>query len=101
VFTRRFYREPAGQRRIDQELYWQNLATPVESGPETTKMDGRQGAVLGGLAGIYGCFVLLLAIVPNPLAGRLAFVAFGFALIGLGWLLYRAYNRGGRREPPK
>jgi Na+/proline symporter len=93
LFTRRFYREPTGQRKIDHDTYWQNLATPVLSGDETAKMDGRQGAVLGGLAGAYGLFVLLLALVPNPIAGRLAFVAFGCALIGLGALLYRAYNR--------
>ncbi|HUG12170.1 MAG TPA: hypothetical protein VMM36_14225 [Opitutaceae bacterium] len=98
LFTRRFYREPTGQRKVDEEIYWENLATPVHSGDETAKMDGRQGAVLGGLAGAYGLFVLLLALVPNPIAGRLAFVGFGCALIGLGALLYRAYNRGNSRE---
>lgn len=99
LFTRRFYRAPIGQRKSDQEVYWQNLATPVHSGSETAKLDGRQGAVLGGLAGVYGAFVLLLALVPNPLPGRLAFVAFGFALIALGWFLYRAYNRGAPPSP--
>lgn len=94
LFTRRFYREPTGQRRLDQEIYWQNLSTPVESGAETAKLDGRQGAVLGGLAGAYGFFVLLLALVPNPISGRIAFAAFGLGLIALGALLYRAYNRG-------
>lgn len=97
--TRRFYREPTGQRRIDQEVYWQNLATPVHTGAETAKIDGRQGAVLGGLAGVYGLFVLLLALLPNPVAGRLAFLAFGCALIGLGVMLYRVYNRSAVRQP--
>jgi hypothetical protein len=99
LFTRRFYREPSGERKADCETYWQNLETPVVSGAESAHMDGKQGAVLGGLAGVYGLFVLLLALVPNPLSGRLAFVAFGCALIALGWLLYRAYNRGVARKP--
>lgn len=98
-FTRRFYREPTGPRLQEQATYWRNIATPVHTGAETAKMDGRQGAVLGGLAGAYGLFVLLLALLPNPVAGRLAFAGFGAVLIGLGALLYRAYNRRPQRSP--
>lgn len=100
LFTRRFYREPAGRRAEELHIYWTNLATPVESGAETARIDARQGAVLGGLAGVYGLFVLLLALLPNPLTGRLAFAGFGLALLGLGALLYFAYNRESQGPKP-
>lgn len=92
-FTRRFYRAPVGARAQEVHTYWQNLDTPVAPDTETANLDGRQGAVLGGLAGAYGIFVLLLALLPNPVSGRLAFAAFGLVLIGLGGLLYSTYNR--------
>lgn len=93
LFTRRFYKDPTGKRQQEVAKYWQNLDTPVLPDTETANVDGRQGAVLGGLAGAYGLFVLFLAFLPNPITGRLAFVGFGLALIGLGGLLYYSYNK--------
>lgn len=95
LFTRRFYKEPAAERKGQIETYWANLHTPIKAEEMAENLDGRQGAVLGGLAAVYGTFVLLLALAPNPLSGRLIFVAFAAALIGLGAVLYRTYNRPG------
>jgi SSS family transporter len=93
LFTRRFYKEPEAVRKTEIQTYWKNLHTPIQPEEMGDNLDGRQGAVLGGLAAVYGTFVLLLALAPNPLSGRLVFVGFAAVLIGLGAVLYRSYNR--------
>lgn len=87
-----FYQAPVGVRKEESETYWKNLNTPVLEGDEGCNIasDGRQGKVLGGLAGAYGLFVFLLVLVPNGLGGHLAFILCGSALMGLAYALYKS-----------
>ncbi|MCH6257363.1 Na+:solute symporter [Puniceicoccaceae bacterium K14] len=87
-----FYKEPSEKRKEVLDEYWDNLDTPVlsEDTAEEAESDAAQGSILGGLAGAYGTFVLLLCLVPNDMAGRTAFLLSGLALITLGGLLYKS-----------
>ena len=98
--TKLFYREPAEPRKTELEDYWRNQATPVTADENESQSDGRQGKVLGGLAGAYGGFVMLLALLPNPLLGRLAFLFAGGMLGLIGFLIYRS-TRAAAAAPEK
>ena len=81
-------REPSAER-VDQ--FFAEMRTPVdferEEGPGS---DNLQAKVMGMLCLIYGGFITLLALIPNPLIGRLAFVFCGAVMFGVGWMLHRA-----------
>lgn len=87
-----FYKEPTPKRKVLLDEYWNNLDTPVLSDNDDAEAtsDAAQGSILGGLAGAYGTFVMLLCLVPNDMAGRSAFFFSGTALIGLAALLYKS-----------
>lgn len=57
--------------------------------------DAQQSAAVGWLCIAYGGFVLLLALIPNPLIGRLAFVGCGALVAGIGALLLFTARRPG------
>jgi Na+/proline symporter len=57
--------------------------------------DAQQSAAVGWLCIAYGGFVLLLALIPNPLIGRLAFVGCGALVVGVGALLLFTARRTG------
>ncbi len=50
--------------------------------------------MLGLLSLCYGGFITLLALIPNPPAGRLGFVFCGAVLILIGWALRRTRPSG-------
>ncbi|MEY2877710.1 MAG: Sodium/glucose cotransporter, partial [Verrucomicrobiota bacterium] len=83
--------DDATQDRIAQ--FFRQLNTPVdfdrEEGAETAN-DSRQSSVVGWLCLTYGAFVALLALIPNPLTGRLAFLFCGGLVALIGALLLRS-----------
>ncbi|MBK1876659.1 sodium:solute symporter family protein [Pelagicoccus mobilis] len=86
-----FYKEPTGERKEEVDGFFKNLETPVtadETG--TVEKDSSQGKALGILSMIYGGFVFLLALIPNPLLGRFAFMFCGLVLLGIGYALAKA-----------
>ncbi len=94
--TMLFYREPSDPvRRKELEITFKNLDTPVEAHEEgSDRMDLNQGNSLGVLSLIYGGFVVILALIPNPWTGRLAFLFCGGILILIGYAL----RRGGKER---
>jgi len=86
-------RTPAADRaRI--EGFFDRMLRPVdfarEEGPGS---DRQQGDVLGKLCLCYGAFICLLALIPNPWVGRLAFLGCGGVVILIGGLLIRDSRR--------
>jgi hypothetical protein len=86
VATKWFYREPAGSDYDAQvEGFFQRMNTPVdferEVGGDNTAAQAR---IIGIMACIYGGFVLLLTLIPNPLSGRLGILACAATLLGVG-----------------
>ncbi len=90
--TMLFYKEPKNdERKQELDKLFKNLDTPVESGEEGSKeTDSDQGRSLGALSLIYGGFIALLVLIPNPWTGRLAFLFCGGILILIGYALMKS-----------
>jgi solute:Na+ symporter, SSS family len=72
------------QRILD---FFHRLNQPVDFAREEgahNANDARQSSVVGWLCIAYGVFVALLALIPNPGLGRLAFLGCGGIVIGIG-----------------
>jgi Na+/proline symporter len=83
-------------RRVD--AFFQQMRTPVEFHKEKDlgqANDGQQYRALGTMCLIYGGFVFLLVLIPNPWLGRLSMMFCSAALLGVGGLLYWSYLRAG------
>jgi Na+/proline symporter len=95
--TSLWYRRQPSEYHATVDAFFTKLATPVdfqrEQGEET---DRTQLRLLGTLGLAYGGFVLLLAVIPNPVIGRAAFVLIGAVIGGIGALLWRA----AKKSPP-
>jgi solute:Na+ symporter, SSS family len=90
------FNKPAYDAQAD--AFFQQMNRPVVSNPEKTRaMDETQLRMLGILGIPYGGFVLLLALVPNPLSGRLCFVFAGAAMLAVAGILLVASRRMRRR----
>jgi Na+/proline symporter len=80
------------RRRVDD--FFTKMHTPVDFQREQGGgSDNLQARVMGMLCLVYGGFITLLAAVPNPLMGRLAYVFCGGCMFGIGACLYRAGRR--------
>jgi Na+/proline symporter len=92
--TSLFYQVSPPAERARSEAFFDKLSTPLataaDSGPAILTH-----RLLGGLCMAYGTFVLLLMLIPNRLAGRLAFLFSGGVILGVGALMF-AFAR--RRE---
>jgi hypothetical protein len=82
--------------RVDR--FFQEMRTPVdfEREEKSAGSDNAQAHVMGLLCLIYGGFITLLAIIPNPLIGRASFVFCGGVMFVVGFALHRAGTRGRR-----
>jgi len=85
-FTTLFYRNSPVEHRAQVDAFFLNLATPVDK-------QGVQGVqhtvykLLGTLCVVYGGFILLLALIPNTLTGRLCFLFCGGVIFAAGAIL--------------
>ncbi|MGK0241051.1 MAG: SSS family solute:Na+ symporter [Candidatus Pelagisphaera sp.] len=93
LFSTRFYKEPQGKRAEEVDTLFHNLNTEVVSGSEVSEVDRSQSKALGILSAIYGAFVGLMAVLPNPISGRLAFAFCGSVLLLIGWGLWRSSGK--------
>jgi hypothetical protein len=86
------------RQRVD--AFFAKMHTPVDFEREerSAGSDNVQARVMGMLCLLYGAFITLLVLIPNPLTGRLAFAFCGLVMFGIGWLLWRAGTRGRRRD---
>jgi hypothetical protein len=90
---------PSEEERRRVDAFFTKMHTPVDFEREENSAgsDNVQARVMGMLCLLYGGFVTLLVLIPNPLTGRLAFAFCGLVMFGVGWLLWRAGTRGQRR----
>lgn len=83
-----FYKEPREERKKEVDEFFENLSTPVEATETGSEQkDASQGKALGVLSMIYGGFVFLLALIPNPIVGRISFIFCGLVLLVIGYAL--------------
>lgn len=97
LFARLFYRHESPAQKAAIEQFCHNLATPVEytREEEAAAPDDKQSWLIGWLCLPYGAVVVLMALIPNPLWGRLAFVFCGGVVMLVGWLLVKQARRPG------
>lgn len=86
-------RPAAEQRRTDE--FFTLLHTPVDFEKEegSAGSDNQQAKTMGLLSLIYGSFILLLMLIPNPPLKRLCFTFCGLVMTTIGLALYRAGTR--------
>jgi Na+/proline symporter len=92
LFTKLFYRHEKPEQKDEIEKFCHNLATPVDYEKEESAKptDDKQSYLIGWLCIPYGAFVCLLALIPNPMIGRLAFIFCGGVVSLIGFMLVRA-----------
>jgi Na+/proline symporter len=95
-----FYRRTSESYRAGIEAFSRQIELPVdyerEEGAQAT--DDRQSWLIGWLCLPYGGVIGLLALIPNPFGGRLAFVFCAVVMILIGIALIR--KSGYRRAAP-
>lgn len=86
-----WYRREAPEFRQQVDAFFTKMQTPVDFGREHGASEDRtQLRTLGKLSFVYGGFVLLLALIPNPFIGRMGFAGVGGLIGAVGLLLLRA-----------
>ncbi len=91
--TKLFWSRTSAETKARVDHFFRRLNTPVDFNREEgahAANDGRQSRVVGWLCVAYGGFVALLALIPNPTAGRLAFLGCGAVVLGIGCALIRS-----------
>lgn len=94
IFTSLFWGR-SGKRgeehRERVEKFFTAMRTPIDFDKEVGEAkDNIQLKTLGVLCSIYGGFIAVMALVPNPVSGRLAFLFCAGLIGGVGVVLYRA-----------
>ena len=90
--TKLCWRRTSPDQQAEIKMFFTRLETPVDFAREegaSSANDARQSRAVGWLCLAYGGFVVLLAVIPNPLTGRLAFLGCGSLVSVVGWLLLR------------
>ena len=94
LLTTLWWKRIPEKRRREIEEFNDRMRRPIAPEEcEGSTTDYKQGHLMGGVAMGFGSFILLLALIPNPTSGRLAFVFCGGCVLGVGMLLRRINNR--------
>ncbi len=87
IGTKLFWARASAETHARVDAFFQRLHTPVDFAREegaAAANDHRQSQVVGWLCVAYGAFVALLAVIPNPGLGRLAFLGCGGMVLAIG-----------------
>ena len=96
--TMAFWKHAPADERQRIETFHDRMLVPVDfEREEGANSDYAQARLLGNLSLAYGGFILLLALIPNPLSGRLGFVFCGGVVALVGYALKRASRKS---QPP-
>jgi Na+/proline symporter len=96
LFTTLFWKSSPPAHRAEVEKFLTRIEQPIDFAREegaAAANDSRQSAAVGWLCVTYGSFVLLLALIPNPLTGRLAFLLCGGLVVTVGGMLVLSGRR--------
>lgn len=93
LLSQLFYGRTGADERARVEALFSKLHVPVEPAQDADMSDEPVYRLLGALCMVYGAFILLLMLIPNPLIGRLCFLFVGGIIGAVGTVLYRVANR--------
>jgi SSS family solute:Na+ symporter len=99
IGTKLFWSRCTPAYRAQVDAFFSQMGTPVDFNREegaASANDNQQSSAVGWLSLAYGVFVSLLALIPNPLVGRLAFLGCGGVVLLIGGMLIRSSRRPAR-----
>ena len=85
-----FYKEKNDSNTEQRQAFFDDLETPVIADNSQDDYDRQQRNKLGVMVSVMSIGVLLMALIPNPLWGRLVFVMCSSVLMGIAYLLKRS-----------
>jgi solute:Na+ symporter, SSS family len=90
-WSRRFYRRESDAYKSAIDAFARQIERPVDHPGDTAlgATEDRQSWLIGWLCLPYGAVICLLALIPNPPSGRLAFIFCGGVLLLIGGALIR------------
>ena len=87
--TSLFYNERSDKHKALTKIFFKNLETPVIADDLQYEVDNQQRKKLGNMVSFMSIGILLMAIIPNPLWGRIMFVLCAIIIFAIGSLLKR------------
>ena len=88
--TSLFYKERSDRYVAQRQHFFQDLETPVIADFEQDSYDRQQRRKLGAIVSFMGGGLCLMILIPNPVWGRLMFIACAVVLLSIGFLLRRS-----------
>jgi SSS family transporter len=85
-----FYKEQNDEHKVETEHFFKDIVTPVIADFEQDEYDMQQRHKLGSMVIYMGTGVVFMALIPNPLWGRLMFVTCAIIILAIGLLLKRS-----------
>ncbi len=92
-----FYNESKDKNKAETNRFFENLETPVVAGDQQDEFDRQQRNKLGTMVICMSAGIFLMALIPNPLWGRMVFVICALVISGIGFLLKRSAGGGSQR----
>ena len=87
--TTLFYKDLADDRAEAVDRFFANKETPlVKPVGDHVHLDNHQRVLVGRLVALAGILVIAMMALPNPLWGRLLYLACGAVIIALGFMLF-------------
>ena len=90
VLTSLFYKEPSAEDDAARKAFFKDLETPVIADDEQTDYDRSQRRKLGATVMCMGTGLFFMALIPNPLWGRIMFLLCALALLLIGTMLKKS-----------
>jgi len=88
--TSLFYKEEQDKHQQSIELFFNDLETPVIADEEQDDYDRQQRHKLGTMVVFMSSGVAVMSLIPNPVWGRVMFVACAIVLFAIGSMLKRS-----------
>lgn len=88
--TSLFYNEAKDKHKLETDRFFEDLERPVIADDQQDAVDRQQRNKLGGMVIVMSAGIMLMALIPNPLWGRLMFIACSLIIATIGYLLRRS-----------
>ncbi len=88
--TSLFYKEAKDDHKLETDRFFEDLETPYIADDQQDEYDSQQRRKLGNMVMAMSGGILLMALIPNPLWGRVLFVVCALIISLIGYLLKRS-----------
>ena len=90
LLTTRFYKYSSNESQQRDAAFFKRMNMPLitpEGPTDSDQLDLQQRSLLGKLCLVYGGAIMLMALIPNPIEGRICFLFCGGVVAVTGWCL--------------